>query len=215
MTGDATHDQTATAPNFLQAGSRLKPDWTFRWLLDPQRIMPGTAMPSELFKHDADHDRWVFNGPLPPSAENYDKDHARLLVRYLLPLTPEERARARAAIPSRAPAPSGATPTGTTPAPVASHTTSGERRPPAAANRQYSKPRRQTASRASPRRARGRVQVSQRARTRRARERERWRQAAGRGKWRQSAAVARPARRFSPWKVCAIILALHPFRRNS
>jgi cytochrome c551/c552 len=219
MTGDATHDQTATAPNFLQAGSRLKPDWTFRWLLDPQRIMPGTAMPSELFKHDADHDRWVFNGPLPPSAENYDKDHARLLVRYLLSLTPEEQARARAAIPSRAPAPSGATPTGTAPpAPVASHKQNGGRPAPAAANLRNSKQGRQTAGRASPRRARGRLQVSQRARTRRARERERWRQAAsekrsrrraapegkswrqsaGRGKWRQSAAFARVARRFSP-----------------
>ncbi|HET6345144.1 MAG TPA: hypothetical protein VFH51_09430, partial [Myxococcota bacterium] len=50
MTGDAGHDATATAPNFLQAGERLKEDWTVRWLLDPQRIMPGTAMPSELFK---------------------------------------------------------------------------------------------------------------------------------------------------------------------
>src|ERR1044072_908937 len=112
--GHAPHDQTATAANFLQAGSRLKPDWTFRWLLDPQRIMPGTAMPSELFKHDADHDRWVFNGPLPAAADNYDKDHARLLVRYLLSLTPEERPRARSAMPARAPAPSGATPSGTT-----------------------------------------------------------------------------------------------------
>ena len=26
MTGDQTHDLTATAPNFLQAGQRLKPD---------------------------------------------------------------------------------------------------------------------------------------------------------------------------------------------
>ncbi|MET0645519.1 MAG: c-type cytochrome, partial [Pyrinomonadaceae bacterium] len=93
MTGDAGHDQTATAPNFLQAGERLKEDWTVRWLLDPQRIMPGTAMPSELFKRDGD--RWVFNGPLPPSAADYKGDHARLLTRYLLSLTPEEQARAR------------------------------------------------------------------------------------------------------------------------
>jgi cytochrome c551/c552 len=207
MTGDATHDQTATAPNFLQAGSRLKPDWTFRWLLDPQRIMPGTAMPSELFKHDADHDRWIFNGPLPAAADSYDKDHARLLVRYLLSLTPEEQARARSAMPARAPAPSGATPSGTTPAaPVASHSPAGVERPPAAVSRRSTKAGRQSASRGSPRRGL-RGQVSTRMRWQRARERERWRQAAGgekrrraaeKEKWRQAALVARGARGFSP-----------------
>ncbi len=89
LTGNAEHDKTANAPNFLQAGERLKPDWTWRWLLDPQRIMPGTAMPSNLFKRE--EDRWVFNGPLPAGAENYKGDHARLLVRYMLQLTPQEQ----------------------------------------------------------------------------------------------------------------------------
>src|SRR2546423_9399865 len=117
MTGDATHDQTATAPNFLQAGTRLKPDWTFRWLLDPQRIMPGTAMPSGLFNHEGE--RWVFNGPLPPSAADYEGDHARLLVRYLLSLTPEEQARARSSIPAQPPPPTGGT------APAAAHSRDG------------------------------------------------------------------------------------------
>jgi hypothetical protein len=172
MTGDATHDLTATAPNFLQAGSRLKQDWTFRWLLDPQRIMPGTAMPSELFKRDGE--RWIFNGPLPPSAAGYDGDHARLLVRYLLSLTPEEQARARSAMPARAPAPSGATTT-----PVASHQQNGEPRPPsAAANRRHARGGRQSASRGS--HARGRkLQVARRAPARGLRAR--WRQAASSG----------------------------------
>ncbi|HEX5708933.1 MAG TPA: hypothetical protein VFX96_16655, partial [Pyrinomonadaceae bacterium] len=89
LTGNAEHDRTANAPNFLQAGERLKPDWTWRWLLDPQRIMPGTAMPSNLFKREGE--RWVFNGPLPAGAENYKGDHARLLVRYMLQLTPQEQ----------------------------------------------------------------------------------------------------------------------------
>jgi mono/diheme cytochrome c family protein len=126
MTGDATHDQTATAPNFLQAGGRLKPDWTFRWLLDPQRIMPGTAMPSELFKRDGE--RWVFNGPLPPTAADYQGDHARLLVRYLLSLTPEEQARARSTSPAQTPAPSGVN------VPVASHSREGNTRTRVGAN---------------------------------------------------------------------------------
>ncbi|MFL6283786.1 MAG: c-type cytochrome [Pyrinomonadaceae bacterium] len=176
MTGDQTHDLTATAPNFLQAGQRLKPDWTFRWLLDPQRIMPGTAMPSELFKRDGE--RWIFNGPLPPTAANYNGDHARLLVRYLLSLTPEEQARARSTSPAQAPAPSGSPP----PAPVASHSPDATARPPSAsANRQ-------SVSRAAPRRAR-KVQVSWRSNAKSRRLRERWR---------QSAYIRRRARDFSP-----------------
>jgi cytochrome c2 len=186
MTGDATHDQTATAPNFLQAGQRLKQDWTFRWLLDPQRIMPGTAMPSELFKRDGE--RWVFNGPLPPSAADYQGDHAHLLVRYLLSLTPEEQARARSTIPARAPAPSG-----TQPAPVASHSGgggSGEPHARAAVNKQNARrtanrqntnrtSNRQSASRTGGIRRGRRTQVSSRWRQRRWRARdERWRQAA-------------------------------------
>jgi cytochrome c2 len=161
MTGDAAHDATATAPNFLQAGARLKPDWTFRWLLNPQRIMPGTAMPSDLFKPDGD--RWVANFKPAQGKEqqlaDYHGDNARLLVRYLLSLTPEEQARARAAMPTRAPAPSGTTPPN---APVASHS------PPTP---------KQSASHATTRRAR-RAQVSWRAPTNRHRARERWRQSA-------------------------------------
>ncbi|HYO62925.1 MAG TPA: c-type cytochrome [Pyrinomonadaceae bacterium] len=89
VTGDPVRDQTASAPNFLQAGGRLKKDWTVRWLLDPQRIMPGTAMPSGLFKKEGE--RWVFNGPVPESAANYGGDHAELLARYMLLLTADER----------------------------------------------------------------------------------------------------------------------------
>lgn len=92
LTGDATHDKNAIAPNFLQAGERLKPDWTFRWLLDPAQISPGTAMPSQLFRKEGD--RWIVNLPNPPTAVNdYHKDHARLLVRYMLMLTPDEQRR--------------------------------------------------------------------------------------------------------------------------
>jgi hypothetical protein len=178
--GDAGHDATATAPNFLQAGERLKEDWTVRWLLDPQRIMPGTAMPSELFKRDGD--RWVFNGPLPPSAAEYKGDHARLLTRYLLSLTPEEQARARTTSPAPVPAPSG-----TQASPVASHGV-GRPRSTAASNRQ-------NVGRANAKRG-SRVQVSQRARQRRvARER---RLKLARERWRQAASARARARDFSP-----------------
>ena len=103
ITGEPTHDATAIAPNFLLAGERLKPDWTFRWLLDPAQISPGTAMPSGLFRKEGE--RWVINLPNPPaSANEYKNDHAQLLVRYMLLLTPEEQRRLLATSPVAAPA---------------------------------------------------------------------------------------------------------------
>ena len=116
ITGDPTHDKTASAPNFLLASERLKPDWTFRWLLDPQQIAPGTAMPSELFKREGD--RWVFNGPTPDAFKDYHSDHARLLVRYMFLMTKEEQARLGTGSP---PATSGTSPAPKeTPPPAAS-----------------------------------------------------------------------------------------------
>ena len=98
ITGDPAHDAQAIAPNFLLAGERLKPDWTFRWLLDPAQISPGTAMPSGLFRKEGE--RWVINLPNPPaSANEYKHDHADLLVRYMLLLTPDEQRRLLATAP--------------------------------------------------------------------------------------------------------------------
>ena len=95
-TGDPAHDRTATAPNFLQARGRLKPDWMERWIIDPQAISPGTSMPSGLFKRENNH--WVFSGPTPPSFQGYDKDQTKLLVDYILQLTAEEQRRVGAAM---------------------------------------------------------------------------------------------------------------------
>jgi hypothetical protein len=107
MTGDPAHDARATAPNFLVAPERLKPAWTRRWLIEPQLISPGTSMPSELFKRDESHGRWVFNGPTPPAFQTYEKDHVDLLVRYMFQISPEEQRRlgtGGGAAPSAAPA---------------------------------------------------------------------------------------------------------------
>jgi len=95
-TGDPAHDRIATAPNFLQARGRLKPDWMERWIIDPQAISPGTSMPSGLFKRENGH--WVFSGPTPSSFQGYDKDQTKLLVDYILQLTPEEQRRVDAAM---------------------------------------------------------------------------------------------------------------------
>lgn len=88
-TGVPSHDATATAPNFLLTSERLRPAWTTRWLLDPAKIAPGTAMPSGLFRLEGG--RWVFAGPQPAGFQHYPKDHAELLVRYMFQLTPEEQ----------------------------------------------------------------------------------------------------------------------------
>jgi hypothetical protein len=95
-TGDPAHDRTATAPNFLLAKQRLKSDWMERWIIDPQAISPGTSMPSGLFKRE--NNRWVFSGPTPSSFLGFDKDHSKLLVEYILQLTPEEQRRVAAAM---------------------------------------------------------------------------------------------------------------------
>jgi hypothetical protein len=67
-----------------------------RWVIDPQAISPGTSMPSGLFKRQDNH--WVFSGPTPSSFKGYDKDHTKLLVDYILQLTPEEQRRVGAAM---------------------------------------------------------------------------------------------------------------------
>ncbi|MGB0035142.1 MAG: hypothetical protein WBP79_06685 [Candidatus Acidiferrales bacterium] len=89
MTGNPAHDKVASAPNFLLARERLQPAWTERWITDPAKIIPGTAMPSGLFHREGD--RWIFSGPLPAGLAQYHGDHADLLVRYMFSLTPQEQ----------------------------------------------------------------------------------------------------------------------------
>lgn len=107
LVGDPQHDRFATAPNFLMARDRLKPGWTARWMLDPQAISPGTAMPSGLFRRDGD--RWVFAGPTPAGFQSYAKDHVQLLVRYMFELSPEEQRRLVQQLPTTARAEQGGT----------------------------------------------------------------------------------------------------------
>ena len=96
-TGDPAHDKIATAPNFLLAKERLKPDWVERWITDPQAVSPGTSMPSGLFRQQ--NDQWVFSGPTPPTFNGYDGDHRKLLTDYIFQLTPEEQRRVASSMP--------------------------------------------------------------------------------------------------------------------
>jgi cytochrome c551/c552 len=103
MTGNPEHDKNASAPNFLLAPERLQPAWVGRWITDPAKIIPGTAMPSGLFKMQDGH--WVFSGPEPASLQQYHGDQADLLVRYMFSLTPQEQAALVGRTPSGASAP--------------------------------------------------------------------------------------------------------------
>ena len=94
ISGVPSRDVNASAPNFLIAAERLKPNWTFRWLIEPAAIAPGTAMPSELFRDD--NGRWVFNGEIPAAARNYEKDQAELLTRYMFQMDNAELRRLQA-----------------------------------------------------------------------------------------------------------------------
>jgi hypothetical protein len=105
MTGEAAHDKNASAPNFLLARDRLQPAWTGRWITDPAKIIPGTAMPSGLFRRDGDH--WVFSGPQPPALQQYHGDQADLLVRYMFTLTPQEQGALVGRTPAGAKSPGG------------------------------------------------------------------------------------------------------------
>ena len=49
------------APDLRLAGRRLRPEWIVRWLLDPQRIQPGTKMPSFFADPDSGPDD-IFGG---------------------------------------------------------------------------------------------------------------------------------------------------------
>jgi cytochrome c551/c552 len=100
MTGSPQHDKNASAPNFLLAHDRLQPAWVGRWITDPAKIIPGTAMPSGLFKMQDGH--WVFSGPEPPSFQQYHGDQADLLVRYMFTLTPQEQGALVGRTPSAA-----------------------------------------------------------------------------------------------------------------
>lgn len=89
LTGNPEHDRTAYAPNFLDSAQRLKPDWTYRWIIDPRKIWPDTTMPDGLF--EMKDGRWVLRGMLPEAVAAYQGDHAKLLVRYMLQLNQQEQ----------------------------------------------------------------------------------------------------------------------------
>jgi cytochrome c2 len=44
------------APNLILAKERLRPEWMIEWLIDPQRLQPGTKMPNFFsFNEDSEY----------------------------------------------------------------------------------------------------------------------------------------------------------------
>jgi hypothetical protein len=67
-------------------------------------------MPTGLFKKEGDN--WIVNLPNPPTdVANYHGDHARLLVRYMFLMTPDEQRRLLSASPAPPPQPAAQTQT--------------------------------------------------------------------------------------------------------
>ncbi len=83
----ATGEQTTftkdiNAPGFHLAAARLRPQWIQRWILDPAQLIPGSNMPTGLFKRDGR--RWVVNkNDVPEALKSYTGDHADLMARFL------------------------------------------------------------------------------------------------------------------------------------
>jgi cbb3-type cytochrome oxidase cytochrome c subunit len=79
------------APDLALAHARLNPDWVERWITDPQKIMPGTKMPS------------FYPGGPPDVLGGSDEAQIRALRDYVIslglptPSSPTQTARVTAA----------------------------------------------------------------------------------------------------------------------
>jgi mono/diheme cytochrome c family protein len=68
------------APDLMMAHRRLNPDWIARWIANPQKLMPGTRMPTYYDPEDP-------RGAAPPDLLDGDPDRQiDALVRYVFTL---------------------------------------------------------------------------------------------------------------------------------
>jgi cytochrome c2 len=51
------------APNLILAKDRLRPEWMLEWLIDPQRLQPGTKMPNFFSFTEDDDGNYVLGDP--------------------------------------------------------------------------------------------------------------------------------------------------------
>lgn len=51
------------APNLILAKERLRPEWMLEWLIDPQKLQPGTKMPNFFSFNTDDNDQNILSDP--------------------------------------------------------------------------------------------------------------------------------------------------------
>jgi len=62
-------DPADLAPNLMLASQRLRPDWVLQWLKDPQKIFPGTRMPTFFPDYPKSPYADILNGDAPAQVE--------------------------------------------------------------------------------------------------------------------------------------------------
>jgi cytochrome c551/c552 len=100
--GEASiNPETTYAPSFQPLAARIRPGWIHKWVTEPNRVIPGTAMPALLSRQP--DGRWIIDTQkVSEAARNrvgagrmamiaaYAGDHADLLVRYFASWDEEE-----------------------------------------------------------------------------------------------------------------------------
>ncbi len=77
----STFTEETKAPSYQASAQRLKSGWLRHWLMDPDKIMPGTVMPP-FFKFNEEEKRWVVTIPPKEPFGVQGADHVELIVRY-------------------------------------------------------------------------------------------------------------------------------------
>jgi hypothetical protein len=78
----------------------LKPDWTFRWLLDPSQISPGNRDAEWTVPQRKAIAGWLSGFAAAGCSRATEHDHAQLLVRYMFLMNPDEQRQLLAAGPA-------------------------------------------------------------------------------------------------------------------
>src|SRR5262249_52774389 len=71
-------DQVVNGPDFRQVSFRFRPDYLEKWLANPRRLVPYTAMPQNIVPHGA------IAMPVPRTFENRPMDMVRAIRDTLL-----------------------------------------------------------------------------------------------------------------------------------
>jgi len=81
--------QDAWAPDLMVAKTKIRPEWLIRWIKDPQKVVPGTKMPTFFDPED-------FENSGPPDIFDGDENKQIIILRnFLMNLTVDEDKKSR------------------------------------------------------------------------------------------------------------------------